>query len=180
MGTGIFGAIPVRFYFNDDGWSSREENKKKFLEYSSSGFLDFYREEKATEEKKEVTLYTLKPDVLLPSFKDFFFEFCTLIGEDRLPKLCKKFNSDYDAIVAANDLEAFLEHFSYGSHNEYDPFNFPYLGFSYIACSNNLTIYRGSYKAILEEDTTLYHMENLLVAATSHPLAKLVKFVMSL
>ncbi|MDR0688057.1 MAG: hypothetical protein LBF55_05130 [Prevotellaceae bacterium] len=179
MGTGIYGAIPVRFTF-ESRWNSSEKNKKGFLKSSPSGILDFYREEKTEEEGKEVTYYTVKPDMLLPHFKEFFFEFCALIGESELPKLCEKFNSDYDAIVAANDLEAFMEHFSYKHHTEYDPFNFPHLDFSDIECSSNLTIYRGSYKAILEEYSTLYHMEKLLVAATSNPLAKLVKFVMSL
>jgi hypothetical protein len=51
----------------------------------------------------------------------------------------------------------------------------------YIKCISNLTIYRGSYKAILEEYSTLYHMRKLLVAAMSnYPLAKLVDFVISL
>ena len=74
-----------------------------------------------------------------------------------------------------------MTHFSCEEHNEYDPFDFPYLEFMHIECTNNLTIYRGTYKAMLENYLTLYHMKRLLMAAMSnYPLAKLVDFVMSL
>jgi hypothetical protein len=127
MGTGIFGAIPLQFYFRDRGWASKEENKKDFLAYSPDGFLDFYDEETVIEEKKEITYYTIKAEVLLPHFKDFFFAFCTLIGKTEELKGCQRFNKDYDAIVAANDLDAFMTHFCYEGHGYYDPFDFPYI-----------------------------------------------------
>jgi hypothetical protein len=39
-----------------------------------------------------------------------------------------------------------------------------------------LLTYNGSYKAILEEYTTLSDMEKLLAKAYDHPLAKITKF----
>jgi hypothetical protein len=45
-------------------------------------------------------------------------------------------------------------------------------------CLEGFLFYRGSYKAILEEYTTLIHFEKILCHAMKNPLAHAVKFAM--
>lgn len=57
---------------------------------------------------------------------------------------------------------------------------FPYFETSYLENSINLLFYQGSYKALLEEYSTLEHMDRLLAAAMpENPLAKVARFGMS-
>jgi hypothetical protein len=91
---------------------------------------------------------------------------------------CKKFNEEYDAVVASNDIDKFVEYLDDGSG--YAPTIFPYFKSQYITNCENLLVYQGSYKAFLEEWSTLEHMERLLWAAMKHPLAKVMRFGMSL
>jgi hypothetical protein len=191
MGTGIMGAIPISFRFGGSfgGYSSyleskAQENKEEFIEHAPKDFFDFYNEEEYEEEigSKTMTLtyYEIKPEILLPNFKDFFIEFQKLIGNYPMYNMdgCKKFNDKYDAIVASNDMKKFVEYFDDSSG--YAPSIFPYFEPMYITNCENLLVYMGSYKAILEEWSTLAHMERLLWAAMKHPLAKVMRFGMSL
>jgi hypothetical protein len=83
MGTGIMGAIPVSFRFSSEPWgleSDMRNNKKKFTKHAPKDFFDFYNEiqERVTDnngKEEELTYYEIKPEILLPNFKDFFCEF---------------------------------------------------------------------------------------------------------
>jgi hypothetical protein len=191
MGAGIMGAIPTSFRFDGSYGSysnymeSRvKENKEKFIKHAPKDFFDFYNEveheEKMGNKTMTLTYYDIKPEILLPNFKDFFIEFHTLIGNYPMEEMdgCEKFNDKYDAIVASNDIDKFMKYFD--DHTGYAPLFFPYFEPAYIANSTNLLVYQGSYKAILEEWSTLFHMERMLWAAMKHPLAKVVRFGMSL
>ena len=90
----------------------------------------------------------------------------------------KKFNEKYDAIVASNDMDQFVAYFD--DNTGYEPAIFPYFEMMYITDCQNLMVYQGSYKAILEEWSTLSHMERLLWATMKHPPAKVMRFGMSL
>ena len=183
------GAIPVSFRFNgrSGGYSSYSESeaqksKAHFIKHAPKDFFDFYNEVEHEEEigGKTVTLtyYEIKPEILLPNFKDFFFEFHRLIADDPMKDGYKKFNEKYDAIVASGDMDKFVAYFD--DDTGYEPTVFPYFEPMYITDCQNLMIYQGSYKAILEEWSTLSHMERLLWAAMKHPLAKVTRFGMSL
>lgn len=184
MGTGIMGAIPISFRFGDE-WSyskqDEQECKEAFIEHAPKDFFDCYSEkrEKLTTDSRNkvmVTYYVIKPEILLPGFKGFFREFHELI--DEYPKGYEKFNDKYDAVVASNDLDKFVEYFD--DHTGYAPTIFPYFGPAYVSIHKNLLVYKGSYKTIMEEESSLLHMERLLWAAMDHPLAKVMRIGMSL
>jgi hypothetical protein len=183
MGTGIMGAIPVSFRFGSSIWRrySTEDalrSKEKFIKHAPEDFFNFYIERSYEEQSDstiiQVTSYVIKPEVLLPNFKDFFFEFHRFLGDYVEPDGYDK----YDAVVISNDLDKFVEYFD--DHTGYAPTMFPYFGAAHIVSNRNLLVYRGSYKAILEEDSSLLHMERLLWAAMKHPLAKVMRIGMSL
>ena len=186
MGTGIMGAIQISFCFRSSIWGryskkDSQKSKAEFAQYAPADFFDFYIEKSHEElwdnEVIKVTSYEIKPEALLPSFKDFFFELHKLIGNSSAAS-CDKFNDEYDAIVASSDLDKFVKYFD--DHTGAAPTIFPYFGAAHIAGGNNLLVYQGSYKAILEENSLLLHMERLLWAAMKHPLAKVVRIGMSL
>jgi hypothetical protein len=180
MGVGIMGAIPVSFCFTRSRYESEADRyKKEFSEHAAKDFFDFYNEETREDRNgKEIPYYVIKTEVLLPQFKDFFFEFNRLIGEEKILENCEKFNEAYEKLIASNDLEQFMNHFD--NDNAYDPIEFSYFSALHVEHSRNLLIYRGSYKAFLEEYSTFNHMEKMLVAAMKNPLAKVVRFGMSL
>jgi hypothetical protein len=181
MGTGIMGAIPMSFRFSSGAWDSEwaeQDNKEQFMKHTPKDFFDFYNKvhrKRETGNKKDTTYYVIKPEILLPNLKDFFFEFHKLIGTKGQTDYAK-FTDEYDAIVASNDLNELITYFK----DTNLPRDFPYFGAMYIDDCRNLLIYHGSYKAFLEEWSTLSHMERLLWAAMKNPLAKVVRFGMSL
>jgi hypothetical protein len=189
MGTGIMGAIPVSFCFGSSIWGrysaeDARKSKEKFIKHAPEDFFNFYIE-RTYEEKSyydntmiKVTSYVIKPEVLLPNFKDFFFEFHRFLGDYVEPKGYLKFNDKYDDIVKSNDLDKFVEYFD--DHTGYAPVIFPYFGAAHIVNNRNLLVYRGSFKAMLEDDSSLLHMERLLWAAIKHPLARVTRIGMSL
>jgi hypothetical protein len=184
MGTGIMGAIPISFQLGS-GWryskQDEQECKKLFIRHAPKNFFDFYNEklcevETDKQEKVMAPYYEIKPEVLLPNFKDFFYAFRELIGEDG-ELMGEPLEDEYDAVVATNDLDKFVEYFD--KHSGGAPSIFPYFGAAYISSSKNLLVYQGSYKALLEEYSSLLHMERLLWAAMDNPLAKVMRIGMS-
>jgi hypothetical protein len=172
MGVGIKGGIPLNFYFNDR-WQ-----RDRFLTKSKYGFLDFYKEIENNKNDSRLC-YTLNYPEFLSQFKEFYIGFHNVLGNETLLQEVKVFDETYDRIVAAHDFEAFLEHISESAYA--DPYycnyygTFSVLGFMPI---DYILIYNGSYKALLEEYSTLSDMETLLVKAYNHPLAKITKFGM--
>jgi hypothetical protein len=186
MGTGIVGGIPLSFRFGN-AWRYSKQNeekcKKSFIKHAPKDFFDFYNEELHDFEISEteivpVAYYTIKPEILLPNFKDYYYKFHELIGDPGYPDGYEKFNDKYDAMVATNSLKAFIEYFD--DHFGYEPTIFPYFAPAYISIQKNLLIYQGSYKTLIEEESSLLHMERLLWAAIDHPLAKVTRIGMSL
>ncbi|MDR2026728.1 MAG: hypothetical protein LBQ01_04115 [Prevotellaceae bacterium] len=186
MGTGIMGGIPLSFRFGSlwGGYSKKRESEYKelFIEHAPKDFFDFYNEElcdlQTGEKSVTVTEYVIKPEILLPNFKDYFYKFHELIGDAGDPDGYKKFETKYNDIVASNDLDKFIEYFD--DDTGYAPTIFPYFGPAYIVVIKNMLIYQGSYKTMMEEESSLLHMERLLWAAMDHPLAKVTRIGMSL
>jgi hypothetical protein len=183
MGQGIMGAIPVSFRFEKGRWKSDEaENRKKFAKHAAKDFFDYYNETQEENEKGDKeTHFRIKPEILLPNFKNFYIEFQKLIGNEKSEDFGsnEKFNDDYDRAVASGDIDEFLKHFD--DHSGSAPTVFSYFGAMYIDTDGqDLLVYQGSYKAFLEEWSTIRHMEYLLRAAMQQPLAKVVRFGMSL
>jgi len=177
------GAIPTSFRFKKGRWETDEaENKKDFTKHAAKDFFDFYNENQVENEKGDKEIYyTIKPEILLPNFKDLFIEFQNLIGnadEIEFKQGLEKFNENYDKIVASGNMDNFLKYFDdYG----YPPKLFEYFDAMYINTDRrDLIVYQGSYKAFLEEWSTLKHIEYLLRAAMKNPLAKVMKFGLSL
>ncbi|GHU16737.1 hypothetical protein FACS1894163_06640 [Spirochaetia bacterium] len=171
MGTGIGGAIPTSIYFRET-W-----DKDLFIE-GHKNFFDFYHESVVVKGRQ---VYAIEPSILLPHFKDYLTELYTILGEQDVVDGFTKFDEAYDAIIVKNDLDAFLQHFNRnGAYQESfqpdywkDGYFFSTGGFE---CLNFLYVYNGSYKAYLEEYTTLHHMERLLAKAMDNPLARITKF----
>lgn len=180
MGQGIIGVIPISFQFKRRSRGDDRE-KEEFRKHAADGFFDVYNESQVkTYEGGTDTLYTIKPEILLPNFKSFFLEFSGLIRNERAleeENISTKFNADYDKIVASGDVEAFLKHFD--GYSECVPQRYSGLDTLYTDIGRCVLVYSGSYKAYLEEWTTLEHMELLLRAAMPHPLAKVMRFGLS-
>jgi uncharacterized protein YqkB len=186
MGEGIKGAIPISFRFAGGYYGfNRERNKAEFQKYAADDVFDFYNEAIVKIPKGDgggtETLYTIKPEILLPNFKDFFLEFNGLIRDDwalEADNISMKFNAEYDSAVASGDLDLFLKHFD--DHTGRAPQISSNLGALYIEDYGEfLFVYQGSYKAYLEVWSTLEHIELLLRAAVRNPLAKVVRFGIS-
>jgi hypothetical protein len=182
MGEGINGAIPISFKFAKGYWNGRAGERAEFKKYAANDIFDFYNQTKVRIPKNEgggtYTLYTIKPEILLPNFKDFFLKFHKLLRDEwTLSKenISKKFNKRYDKAVASGDIEMFLEHFDDDTGRV--PLRISDFDALYIERSGDyLIVYHGSYKAYLERWSTLQDMELLLRAAMQNPLAKVVRF----
>jgi len=145
----------------------REINEKDF----PAGFFGNY----IAEEKGEKQIYTIKQDLLLNNYKSFLAEFYELIEEDfeKYTKLT------FGSIPDASSLVEFIEVFNGNNRGNRVPFEYGFATmFSTIGCrcDEYWLFYSGSYKALLEEYTTLAHFEKILAKAMSNPLAKSVKF----
>jgi hypothetical protein len=187
MGQSIDGVIPISFRFKRGRWSSdQEENKKEFQKYATDDIFDFYNETQVTVPKGEgdatETIYTIKPEILLSNFKGFFLEFHGLIRNDWMlkeDKISEKFNDDYDKAVASGNIEDFLKQFDDDTEDE--PWCFYGVNVMYTDIVGKcLLVYHGSRNSYLDNWSTLKHMELLLRAAMRNPLAKVVRFGMSM
>jgi hypothetical protein len=198
MIVGILGAIPISFRFDGRSLDNRncpikttyskkraQRMQQTFVEYAPEDFFDFYNSSESEEniggKKITLTSYKIKPEILLPNFKDFFIEFHTFLGT--YPKYMKeesleKFDEKYDAIVAANDLDGFLAHFDdYESgQDNYPPYIFKYLETDYISDCTHLLIYEGDFGAFLVDSIVFEHMERMAWTSIKHPLVKVVRF----
>jgi hypothetical protein len=81
--------------------------------------------------------------------KQSFFEFYELIGDYPYEDAANKFNDKYDAIVASNDFDKFVDYFD--DHSGYAPTIFPYFEPMYITNCKNLLVYQGSYKYVVKK-----------------------------
>jgi hypothetical protein len=170
MGTGIRGGIPLDLFFKN------KRRRDTFIQESGDEFLTFYRETETDPETGEIS-YTINYPDLLPRFKEYYFGLHTILNKRDVLEQTTLFNEHYDAIIQNNDYDAFVKHFSSNFGTAYDPSIRTDSFFSVLDIYpvTYLLTYIGSYKAILEEYTTLSDMEKLLAKAYDHPLAKITK-----
>ena len=160
MGTGIIAAIPIIF-------TSQERSSIKEKNFTH-GFFNNYNVE---EDGKKY--YTIKKELLLNNYKSFLIEFYNLIGEDIINEF------ELDDIPEMDTLDEFEKVFDKKFRNNStlliykEPYAFSVLG---CLCIHYWIFYSGSYKAYLEEYTTLAHFESVLAKTMKNPLANAIKF----
>ena len=154
MGTGISAGIPI-------------ELKPQFgceKKYFHSTFFNHY------DKDDETGFYHLKKDFLVENYVSFLDEFYELIGETE--ELSER------NIPIVSTFEEFENAFDRNSRNGRTPFISTYMDFLGEDRSYCWNFYDGSYKAFLEEWSTLLHCERILLKAMKNPLAAVVKFGM--
>jgi len=153
MGRGISAVIP----FVMSGWDGKIDN-----EYFSPNFFECY------DVNEDGNVYTIKHEILLNNYQSFLTEFYDCIGEDR----------DIGNITQASNYDEFCNVFDRRERNG----RAPYIDFKSMfsmlggTCEEFWKFYSGSYKAMLEEYSTLMHFERILARAMKNPLASAVKF----
>lgn len=155
MGTGICGAIPIEFT------QSYNDSKLEDLFLANYDFVD--------------ESYVIKSGILIDNFKDLMLEFYTTIEE------IKRFNkidwSKLDTIIKTNDDELFFSYLENKGHSV------PFMEKGYglfstlnMDCERYIVFYIGSYKAYLEDYSTLAHMEKLTSKLLKNKLSSCIKF----
>jgi hypothetical protein len=165
MGTGIAGGFVLDFYFRHEWDRDYFLKEKKNVE-----FLEFYKEEVTD----EGMYYTLNYPGFIREFKDYFYTFHSLL-ETKLNDN-DTFDAEFDAVVQKNDMKGFIQYLSHADTCYAKCWSRGFFSVLTICPLNSIIFYHGSYKAILEEYKTLDHIENLLIKACDHPLAKITKF----
>ena len=168
MGAGIAAAIPIilkpykKYYF---------KNEKYFDDkYFSKGFFENFN----SEETDSTMVCNIKEDLLLNNYKSFLVEFYNLIEKD-----IEIIGFTSDTIPTAINMEEFFDVFKKENRDSRIPF--VYKGshaFSILGgdCQLYWVFYNGSYKAYLEEYSTLLHLEKIVSKAMTNPLANAIKF----
>lgn len=173
MGRGIVAAIPIVLGAPPRSWGEKIEKK-----YFSEHFLNNYTVHQIND---HVTgglqdCYTHKPELLIDNYASFLAEFYGCIGEeeekDKIITACENFPrmetiDDFIGIFEKKPDKPYYMPFVYDSHT----------AFTFLGGVSTLywVFYSGSYKAFLEEFTTLKHFEKLLPKAITNPLANSVK-----
>jgi hypothetical protein len=178
MGAGIRGAILLEF-------EVETTYMQRFVSNSVKGFLDNY-EVQPTGERSYYERYVIKNDILLPNYAGFLAEFYGIV-HDEFKGICAPFGkesvSDYtEKLLSCKTREEFDDAFDKGNRNSGIPFGDRMSrSFSCLYCDKNapFIFYGGSYKAFLEEYSSLVHMEKILVKAMDNPLKTAVKFGIS-
>ena len=176
MGTGICGAILLEF-----GISSMD--KKDFEKDTTNDFLNYY-DIQPESKKADYEFYKIKDNILLSNYADFLKEFYTLIEDEFKGINPRYYNEPYDdkyteELLSIKTRKEFNDAFKKDQRNGSTPYIDDYPGlFSCIYCEHNIPFifYSGSYKAYLEEYSTLLHMEKMLAKAMTNPLKTVVKF----
>ena len=163
MGTGINAAIPIIL--------KAHKGHPLNPDYFTQGFFGNYSIEGTHNDQA----YVIKQDILINNYKPFLTEFYELIEED----FTEMTNLTYNTIPKANNLDEFFKSFSGKNRNNRAPFiyDIPEM-FSILGgyCEQYWLFYSGSYKAYLEEYSTLSHFEKVLAKTMKNPLAKAIKF----
>ena len=160
MGAGIAAIIPIVFttkrpdYFHDDYFEAFNlSNKKEYCQ--------------------------LKPNLLFEHFKDFFVGFNNLIENTEETWVSSKWET-LDGFAQNKDYNGYLNYLADNS-NMAVPFyenDWGLVSVLGMKAQRYIVFYSGSYKADLEEYSTLSDMEKLLMKAFDNPLSKIAKFCM--
>jgi hypothetical protein len=122
--------------------------------------------------------YLLKPEWIFDHFKTFLEGFNSIIEPGQ--KLW--IDEEWEALEEFAKNKAYADYLDYlatesnGSVPFYEERGWPGISVSGLTVMKGIIFYMGSYKAELEEYSTLSHMEKLLLKAFDHPLSKVAKF----
>jgi len=172
MGTGISGVILLEFEIELC-------DKNHFTGYSVKGFFDNYNILKTKDSYYEK--YVIKEDILLSNYADFLVEFYTIIHDE-----FKGIQGPYDEMLDEANTKKILscktrKEFDIAFERDTRNGSAPYITENYFSCmycdrNSPFVFYSGSYKAYLEEYSTLVDMEKMLAKAMTNPLKTAVKF----
>ena len=173
MGTGIGGAILLEF-------AIEPEDKMEFERKSANGFFDNYEILPANKNSRYEN-YKIKNEVLISNYAEFLIEFYNIVYNE-----FKGIHSPFDKepvetyskkLLSCKSREEFDICFDRDARNGAQPF-IDSMSLSCLYCykNNPFLFYLGSYKAYLEEYSTLIHMERMLAKAMTNPLKNAVKF----
>jgi hypothetical protein len=160
MGMGIAAVIPIVHTINN-------------AEY----FRDDYLE--AFDLHKETGNYLLKADLLFDYFRNFLTGFNNIIENVDEAWIYSKWEI-LEEFVKNKDYAGYLDYLKENS-NRAVPFYEDSWGLVSVLgmdIKKSIVFYIGSYKAYLEDYTTLSDMEKLLSKAFNNPLSKVAKFCM--
>jgi len=158
MGTGIAAVIPIVLGPPRSGWNRKIDNK-----YFSPTFFECY------DVNEDGSVYTIRHEMFLHNYQSFLTEFYDCIGEDY----------DANSIPQTSNFDEFRNIFDRDERNAGVPYiDLHWSMFSMLGgvCEEYWKFYSGSYKAMLEEYSTLMHFERILAVAMKNPLAGAVKF----
>jgi hypothetical protein len=165
MGQGIGGVIPLRFKIEKIDFD-------RYKKYFSPTYFDFYD----LKIKEAYYFFTIKPEQFFPYYGDMLIEFYEAIGVE-LYKATEI--APESELLKIKTFEQFDELFSHSNRNGWRPsiVDSPYV-VSILGCSTDYSwvFYSGSYKAFLEEYSTLLHFERILAKLMKNPLANIIKF----
>jgi hypothetical protein len=165
MGEGIYGAIPLAI-------------RLKAIIPGEVGLDDKFLDNYVIDDRG---LYEIKEAILLNHFKSFLHEFVEVSGDKRLARCLEEIKLD-------NADGSFWNFTNYVDFEEKFSDNYPYYCMPSIytganmfrtlgcVCYRVLLFYRGSYKAYLEDYSTLDVMERLFRRSMTNPLAQITKF----
>jgi hypothetical protein len=158
MGTSIAAIIPIVFtiersnYFHDDYFEAFDLSKKKGH-------------------------YQLKPNLLFKHFREFFIGFNNIIENTEETWVSSQWEA-LDEFAKNKDYKGYLNYLADNSNMSVPFYENSWGSVSVLGMEAKASIvfYSGSYKADLEEYSTLSDMEKLLRKAFDNPLSKIAKF----
>jgi hypothetical protein len=166
MGTGIVGFIPLNF-------SVEKDYNLSYKKYFCANYFDYYYENNSNNKN---ILFTINKDIFVNNYIDFLLEFYNAIGEDFYKNCDLDKNSE---LLKINNFDNFILEFNKDKRNSFMPFienDGRFISVLSAQIYSCWLIYNGSFKAYLEDYSTLFHMENLTSKLLKNPLGKIVKF----
>jgi hypothetical protein len=158
MGSGIAAVIPI-------------VHKITNAKYIRDDYLE------AFDLNEETSHYLLKLNVLFDHFKAFLTGFNDIIEEKDELWIDSKWE-ELEELAKRKDYAGYLDYLDENSNRSVPFYERSRGAVSLLGMDvkKSIVFYSGSYKAYLEEYSTLSHMEKLLLKAFDNPLSKVAKF----
>lgn len=169
MGQGIVGLIPIKL--------TLDKGHQNDISTFSEGYFSYFD---CIEDDGVSLVYEIKKEIIFENFKNYFLQFNKMIHspiwqeifwiDSYWPEFEKHIlNDDFTTIL--NDLEKLSNTeipFFCGTYNYVTDYD--------MKVNKSIVFYEGSYKAYLEDYSTLIHMHRLLKQALKNPLSEITRF----
>jgi hypothetical protein len=158
MGTGIAAVIPI-------------VQKIESAEYIRDDYLEAFDLYEKTGD------YLLKADLLFDNFRNFLTGFNDLIEKRHEMWVYSQWEA-LEEFAKNKDYAGYLDYLKENSNRSAPFYDDSRMSVSVLGMDvkKSIVFYTGSYKAYLEEYSTLLDMEKLLTKAFNNPLSKVAKF----